>query len=138
MKYLLDTCILSETVRPRPHEKVMSWLLSVDEQSLFIPAVVLGELRKGVALCDEGRRKQALSAWLDECHRQYENRVIAFDKSVADLWGTIVAELQRRGRTPPVIDSQIAATAKRHGMTLVTRNVTDMSWFDVDLFNPFE
>lgn len=137
MKYLLDTCVISETARPRPHEMVMSWLLSVDEQDLFVPAVVLGELRKGIELCEEGRRKQTLSAWLDECHRQYEDRIVNFDRGVADLWGTIVAELQRHGRTSPVIDSQIAATALRHGMTLVTRNVRDMAGFGVDLFNPF-
>ena len=109
MRYLLDTCVISETTRPRPNQNVLAWLDSIAEDDLFVPAIVFGELRK-----------------------------VPFDYEAADLWGERIADLQKRGLTPPVIDSLIAATALRHGMTLVTRNVHDMMGFDIKLVNPFD
>ena len=138
MNYLLDTCVISETARPRPDDRVMAWLDSVEEDALFVPAVAFGELRKGVERRDDGAKKIALTKWLDDCYRIYGDRIVPFDYGVADLWGRLVADLQKRGKTPPVIDSQIAATALCHGMTLVTRNVRDMTDFAVQLINPFE
>ena len=137
MKYLLDTCILSETVRRVPSERVMAWFATVDERDLFLPAIVLGELRKGAELRDDDARKIALSRWVDECHAEYGDRIVPFDDEVADLWGKMVAHLQKQGKMPPVIDSQIAATAVRYGMALVTRNVRDMADFGVEIVNPF-
>ena len=138
MKYLLDTGVLSETVRLVPSARVLAWLAAADEHDLFLPAIVLGELRKGADRRDDDARKVALSRWVDECHVRYAERIVPFDDEVADLWGKQVACLQKRGKTPPVIDSQIAVTALYHGMTLVTRNVRDMAEFGVDIINPFD
>ena len=138
MKYLLDTCIISETSRPRPDARVMEWIESVDESDLFVPAVVFGELRKGVERRNDDPKKLALTRWLDDCREIYGDRIVPFDYEVSNLWGKEVANLQRAGKTPPVIDSQIAATALCHGMTLVTRNVRDMADFAIQLLNPFQ
>ena len=138
MKFLLDTCIISETARSRPDTRVMEWLGSVDEGDLFVPAVVFGELRKGVERRNDDSKKIALARWLDECREIYGDRIVPFDYDVSNLWGKVVANLQKAGKTPPVIDSQIAATALCHGMTLVTRNVRDMADFAVQLLNPFQ
>ena len=138
MRYLLDSCVISEASRPRPNLNVLSWLDSIAEDDLFVPAIVFGELRKGVERCRDEAKKVALTKWLNDCRNFYGGRIVPFDYEAADLWGERVADLQKRGITPPVIDSQIAATALRHGMTLVTRNVHDMLGFDIKLFNPFD
>lgn len=138
MRYLLDTCVISETTRPRPNQNVLAWLDSIAEDDLFVPAIVFGELRKGVARCCDEAKKTSLMHWLDACRSFYGDRIVPFDYEAADLWGERIADLQKRGLTPPVIDSQIAATALRHGMTLVTRNVHDMMGFDIKLVNPFD
>ena len=138
MKYLLDTCILSETVRPRPDERVLRWFQSTDRTMMYTPAVVLGEIQKGLVRMPQGARRNLLERWL-ECYRtNYAQRIVSFDAAVAHEWGTLVGQLQSMGVSLPIIDSQIAATALRHDMTLVTRNVKDMEPTGVRLLNPFE
>ena len=138
MSFLLDTCVISETSRPRPNERVMRWFSSVSESDIFIPAVVFGELRDGVEELADGAKKRMLLRWFDEWHAKYSDKVIPFDYDCADLWGRIFAQGRINGRTPAVIDSQIAATALHHGMALVTRNVRDMVGFGVEIVNPFD
>ena len=116
----------------------MEWLESVDESDLFVPAVVFGELRKGVERRNDDPKKVVLTQWLDDCREIYGDRIVPFDYEVSNLWGKVVANLQKTGKTPPVIDSQIAATALCHDMTLVTRNVRDMADFAIQLLNPFQ
>ena len=83
------------------------------------------------------RGKHSRHKRIDECHAEYGDRIVPFDDEVADLWGKMVAHLQKQGKMPPVIDSQIAATAVRYGMALVTRNMRDMADFGVEIVNPF-
>ena len=138
MKYLLDTCILSETVRPRPDERVLRWFQATDRTLMYTPAVVLGEIRKGIVRMPKGSRRNLLEGWLERYRVNYVQRIVPFDADVAHSWGTLVGQLQSKGVTLPIIDSQIAATALHHDMTLVTRNVKDMESTGVRLFNPFE
>ncbi len=137
MRYLLDTCILSEPFKRQPDQQVIAWLRSVDQSSLFTPAVVLGEMRKGVEMMPASTRREMLEKWLADYRRFYSDNIVAFDADVAMAWGGLVGRLQLAGISLPVIDSQIAATAIWHGMTLVTRNVRDMQATGVQLFNPF-
>ena len=137
MRYLLDTCILSEPFRRQPNQQVIAWLRSVDQSSLFTPAVVLGEIRKGVEKMPASARREMLEKWLADYRRFYSDNIVAFNADVAMTWGGLVGRLQLIGISLPVIDSQIAATAICHGMTLVTRNVRDMQATGVTLFNPF-
>ena len=138
MNYILDTCIVSELVKRQPSAVVVGWLSSIPVQDLFISAVTLGEIQKGISkLASNDPRIPPLETWLAEIQRDYSGRVVAFDESAAILWGRISGENSRKGRTLPVADSQIAATALASGMTLVTRNVPDMAGMGVPIFNPF-
>ena len=137
MRYLLDTCVISEYSRPQPDGNVMAWFASVSPNDIYVPAVVFGELREGAEELADGTRKDALRRWIGECHARFADRIVAFDYECADLWGRIFAERRVLGKTPPILDSQIAATARRHGMMLVTRNTSDMAGLGVELLNPF-
>ena len=137
MRYLLDTCILSEPFKRQPNPQVLAWLRSVDQSTLYTPALVLGEMSKGVAKMPVSARREMLEKWLADYRRFYSDNIVAFDADVAMTWGELVGRLQLAGISLPVIDSQIAATAICRGMTLVTRNVRDMQATGVQVINPF-
>lgn len=135
---ILDTCVVSELVRRRPDPRVMSWFESVPDEVLFISALTLGELRKGIAMKDDEAARAALRAWVDGVEREFHDRILDVDTSVATHWGHISAEGQRVGKPVAPIDGLIAATAVRHGMTLATRNTRDFVMGGVMLLNPWE
>jgi predicted nucleic acid-binding protein len=120
--YLLDTNVVSETRRTRPDSGVTAFLAAADPAGLFLSVLTLGELRKGV----EARRRtdpvaaDQLGAWVDTIETTFADRVLPIGAATARLWGELSA-----GRSLPVIDTLIAATAIRHGVTLVTRNADD-------------
>jgi toxin FitB len=120
--YLLDTNVISETRKKRPHSGVTAFLAAADSAGLFLSVLTLGELRKGV----EARRKtdpvaaHKLSGWVDTIETEFADRLLCVDAAIARLWGELAAS-----RSLPVIDTLIAATAIRHGITLVTRNTGD-------------
>ena len=138
MKYLLDTCVLSETAKPRPQESVVSWLANTEASDLFVPSVVLGEIVSGIEKLDQGRRKDALVSWLEEYKRRFGSMIVPFDGAAAELWGARKAQLEKFGKPRPVVDTQIAAIALARNMTLVTRDEKDFEGFGVRVFNPFE
>ena len=138
MKYLLDTCIVSEATKRKPNERVCEWLASMPFHELYLSVVTLGEIQNGVYRLDEASAlRRRLANWLAEVRREYSGRIIPFDEDTALLWGRTTGEYARAGRTLPTADSQIAATALSHGMTLVTRNVDDMAGMGVPILNPF-
>lgn len=139
MKYLLDTCLISELVKKEPHPAVLRWLDEQDEQRLFISVLVLGELNKGVAKLAAGDRKQALLSWVEhDLAERFEGRIVGLDLETAILWGRMQGEAEKAGEKLPVMDSLIAATAMRNGFTVVTRNVRDLQRCGAPLFNPWE
>lgn len=138
MKYLIDTCVISETQKPTPDRNVLAWFASVRESDLCFSAVVFGEIEKGIELLSNGSRKAKLVKWLESCHARYRAQILPFDSSVAREWGRLAAKLQKKGMTKPVADLQIAATALCHNLTLVTRNTKDFEQTGVKLLNPFE
>lgn len=135
MKYLIDTCVISETQKPSPDRNVLAWFASVRESDLCFSAVVFGEIEKGIELLSNGSRKARLVKWLESCHVRYGAQILPFDASVVREWGRLTAKLRL---TKPVADSQIAATALCHNLTLVTRNTKDFAQTGVKLLNPFE
>ena len=135
MNYLLDTCLLSELRKPEPDTGVVAWIADIDEARLFISVLSLGEIQKGVAKLENGRRRNALQHWLEQdllC--RFAQRVLPFDLDMALEWGLASAESESRGRPAPVIDALLAVTAIAHNLTLVTRNDKD---FSVKVLNPW-
>ena len=139
MTFLLDTCVISELVRPRPDEKVVRWVDSVDERHLFLSVLTVGELEKGIAKLPESQRKTELRAWLEhDLAERFADRILPVDAAVAIAWGRTLGEAERGGVKLPVIDALLAATAEVHGLTLVTRNVADFERCTAPVFNPWE
>ena len=136
MSYLLDTNILSELVRPKPNHNVLKWVDSVPHEALHISVLTLGEIRKGVETIRSGERKEELILWLDyELPKWFTNRVLAVDHSIADRWGKLQAQIKR---PIPAIDSLLAASALQHNLKLVTRNVKDFHFPQLEVINPWE
>ena len=138
MKLLLDTNVLSEVTKPRPENRVLEWLDEIDEDRSFISVVSLAEIRRGVALMDSGRRRDALADWLtNDLPQRFEHRVLAVDEAVAFAWGELMADAKRRGRGMSSMDGLIAATAMAHGLTLATRNIKDFTGCGIELIDPW-
>jgi predicted nucleic acid-binding protein len=138
VKYLLDTCLISELVKKEPNPAVVKWLDEQDEQSLFLTVLNLGELQKGISKLPVGKKKDELQAWvaLDLVER-FTGRILEIDLETALLWGKLQGESEQAGEKLPVMDSLIAATATAHGLVVVTRNVKDLERCGAKIFNPW-
>ncbi|ODT14034.1 MAG: recombinase [Mesorhizobium sp. SCN 65-12] len=138
MRLLLDTNVLSEVTRPAPDARVLEWLDGLDEDRSFISVVSIAEIRRGVALMDEGRKREALAEWLTrDLPQRFEQRVLPVDEPVALAWGDLMGLAKRRGRGLSSMDGLIAATAIARRLTLATRNTKDFEGFGVELFDPW-
>jgi toxin FitB len=138
MSYLLDTSAVSEVVKPTPDSAVIEWLTQADEEALFLSVLTIGELEKGVAKLADGKRRTRLRAWVRrDLVVRFAGRLLPIDLQVADRWGALVGESERKGVPLPVIDSLIAATCLVHGLTAVTRNRTDFERWGVECFSPW-
>lgn len=130
--------VVSEPARPEPHALVLSWLDKQMTADLAISVLTLGEIGRGVARLDGGKRKTKLEKWLTaELPAQFESRVLQIDERVAVVWGELTAEADRAGRPLPVVDGLILATAKVHDLTIVTRNEDDFHARGVPMLNPY-
>jgi predicted nucleic acid-binding protein len=132
--YLLDTDVVSELRRTKPHGAVLAWLRAVPDADLHISAVTIGELQAGVEMTRERDPVKAaeIEAWIDRVAATWN--VIAMDAHAFRSW----ARLLHRRSDDLIEDAMIAATAKVHNLTLVTRNVRDFASFGVPTFNPFK
>jgi len=135
MSYLLDTNIVSETVRRNPNKAVIAWLDQIPGEALYVSVLTLGEIRKGIEGLTDRKRRENLRLWLEhELPAWFEGRVLPVDLAVADRWGRLLAEV---GRPVPTIDSLLAATALYHELRLVTRNSGDFEYPGLEVINPF-
>jgi predicted nucleic acid-binding protein len=138
MSFLLDTCVLSEIVKPEPNNGLVLWLSQQNANTLFISSLALGELQKGIAKLAKGKRKSYLDDWLSaQVVKSFQERVLPLDAEIALNWGVYQAEMEAMGKPLPLMDSLIAATAKTHHLTLVTRNMKDMKLGGLKLLNPW-
>jgi predicted nucleic acid-binding protein len=136
--FLLDTNCISELVRPKPDPHVLDWMEAADESLLFLSVLTLGELRKGTAGLPQGKRRTQLETWLEvDLQARFAQRILPIDFSVADRWGVIIAEAKRAGKSIPVIDGLLAATAIQHNLTIVSRNAKDFAGVPVQTLNPW-
>ena len=138
MSFLLDTNVILESAKPRPDAGVLSWLATVNEDEVFLSVITLAELRHGVERMPAGARRSALDEWVtDALPARFANRLLQIDPATADQWGRTIARGQAAGRPLSAMDGFIAATAERHRLTLVTRNVSDFEVTGVRLLNPW-
>ena len=138
MKFLLDTCVISELASRHPNAQVISWLKRQNPESLYLSFVTVGEIKKGIAKRGGDARAIALEKWLQtEILGSFADRILPVEKNVSLEWGRICGDAERVGRKRPAVDALIAATALVHGMKLVTRNIDDMVGMGVPIFNPF-
>ena len=138
MSWLLDTCVVSELVRPRPKASVVRWVLERDEDELFLSVITIGVLEKGIARLPDSPKRVALRQWVRrELTDRFRDRLLAVDAGVAARWGALAGASEARGQPLPVIDSLIAATSLHHDFTVVTRHTDDLERCGARCFNPW-
>ena len=131
--YLLDTNVVSELRRPKPHGAVLAWLASVDEKDLYLSSLSLGEIQRGIEITrqQDATKAQSLELWLDQLVDAFE--VVVLDAVVMREWALM---MHRQSNTLSE-DAMLAATARVHGLQMITRNTADFEVLGVNCFNPF-
>jgi len=137
VRVLLDTCVLSELVHPQGAPSVRLAVEALAEADTFVSVVSLGEIERGVGLLDPGARQRGLAEWLNGLHRDYGERILGIDGETARLWGRLTAQASKAGRQVGAADGLIAATALRHGLSVMTRNVSDFEPTGALIINPW-
>lgn len=132
--FLLDTNVVSELRKAKPHGAVVAWLESVDDAHLYLSAVTLGEIQAGIKLSREQDAAKAseIEAWLAQVASAYN--ILPMDAAAFRCW----AKLMHRKSDTLYEDAMIAATALVHGLTVATRNTADYKAFGIETFNPFQ
>jgi toxin FitB len=138
VKFLLDTCVVSEFTKPQPNAQLDAWLDATAESALYLSVVTLGEIQQGITRLPPSIRRQRLQGWLDDdLSVRFAGRILVIDAPVCIAWGRLRADSAAQGRVLPVIDALIAATALHHRMVLVTRNERDFEQIPgLEVFNP--
>jgi tRNA(fMet)-specific endonuclease VapC len=139
MKYLLDTCVISELVAKKPNPRVLEWIDSIDADGVYISVITVGEITKGIEKLPNTKRKKELIDWLEnELLIRFQDNLIELDVNILIQWGKLNARLEISGQRAPAIDSLIAATALEHELILVTRNESDFVETGVEILNPWK
>lgn len=138
MKYLLDTCVVCEIIKPKPDKNVVAWLKNQNEDDLFLSVLTFGEIEKGIEKATDATRKRKLQLWVaDDLKKRFQGRVIPIDLEVAVKWGEIQGVAELSGKPMPTIDGLIAVSGYVHDCVVVTRNTADMAQSKVALFDPW-
>jgi len=137
VRILLDTCVLSELRKEQCHPGVYRSVEKAADEELFVSVITIGEIAKGVSLLGKGRRKSELQEWLQTIKQDYSDRILQIDLETVQIWGELTARAQKAGKTVAASDGLIAATALRHGLHVMTRNVNDFIPAGVLLTNPW-
>lgn len=139
MKYLLDTCVISELVAKQPNPKVVDFIDALDSDDIYLSVITIGEIAKGIEKLPKSKRKQELHTWLKEdLLVRFDGKIIPLDTDVLLEWGLLAARLESTGKNLPAMDSLIAATVLAHKYALVTRNMDDFNGTGAEIINPWE
>jgi predicted nucleic acid-binding protein len=138
MKYLLDTCVISELITKNPDPHVVAFVDSLEPDDVFLSVITIGEIVKGIEKLPTSKRKQELHTWLQEdLFIRFDNKILSLDTNILMEWGKLTARAEAAGRPMPAIDSLIAATVLTHELTLSTRNVGDFETAEIEIVNPW-
>lgn len=138
MNYLLDTCVISELVAKEPNLDVLDWVDSVADEHIFLSALTVGEIQRGISRMPNSKRKKILIDWLStDLLDRFSGRLLILDVEVLLQWGKLTAQLDGIGRSLPAIDLLFAAQALTYKMSFVTRNAKDFVDTGVALINPW-
>ena len=138
MSYLLDTNVVSESEQLTPHPSVISWLAARDESDVYLSALTVGEIRRGIEMLDSGKKRTHLRNWLEGIRATFAGRILPITESTFAVWGTMFASFEKKGLKRPMFDSLLEATALEHDLILVTRNVRNFRDTSITILNPWE
>lgn len=138
MNYLLDTCVISELVKPTPNEAVINWMSHTPNERLFLSVITIGEIRKGITKLPESKKINQLTNWLNTLLEDYQERIYPINIMVAENWGIIQGKAENNGTPVASVDSLIAAVAQTYNLIVVTRNENDFASTNVTILNPWK
>ena len=130
--YLLDTNIISNSSKHSPDHQVEEWIKSKHSSEIFLSSITIGELYRGIHLLTNNNKQLFLLDWLSNVEKNFSSNILAFDNSVAEIWGKLAADFKRFD-----LDLMIAATAVKYGLIMVTRNVKHFKVKGLKVYNPF-
>ena len=138
MNVVLDTCVVSELVARAPEAQVLGWLDALDPRTVYLSVITIGEIQRGIARLPSSRRRATLESWLDDdLVPRFDGQILAIDTAVMRTWGIVVAGAEAGGRTLPVMDGLIPATAITHRCQLATHNGKDFEATGVSIVDPW-
>jgi toxin FitB len=139
MKYLLDTCVISEFIKLKPNVKVLKWISEQDFNDISISVITFGEIWKGISKLQNSQKKIDLTKWFEnDVVDFYFTKSLSIDYSIMLIWGELYSKLEKEKKLIPVVDLFLASTAINYNCTLVTRNTKDFLNSGCKLFNPWE
>lgn len=138
MKFILDTCVISELITKKPKPQVVEFVDGLESDDVFLSVITIGEIIKGIEKLPDSPRKADLRRWLqDDLLARFQGKILPLDTDTIVEWGMLSARAEAIGKPMPAIDSLIAATTLAHKMTLVTRNVSDFDAAGIEIANPW-
>ncbi len=138
MKCLLDTCVISEFSKPYPEKKLLEWIGGIPSERLYLSAITIGEIRKGLTKLPNSRKKVRIAEWLNSLIEDYGERILPIDLVVAESWGEVQGLSEKQGIVISTIDGLIASVARTNNLVLVTRNEKDFENCKIPIFNPWK
>ncbi len=138
MRVLLDTCVISELWRKGGSGKVRKHVLVLRPDDTYVSVMTVGEITQGIHLLSESKKKRDLQDKLALLESEYQEHILDIEIETIKIWGEILAVSRKKGKSIPVSDGLIAATAKRHGLHIMTRNISDFDGTGTMLINPWE
>jgi toxin FitB len=138
VRYLIDTCVLSELAKPEPSPNVLRFIERALESELWLSVISIGEMTKGVSLLPPGAKRSTLEDWTRQAEHDFADRILPIDVETARTWGRLSGGLRSRGIQLPTSDGLIAATALTHGLNVATRNVKDFEPTGALIINPWK